>query len=549
MAGTEMKFSRRLLLGTCGAVVAAGGTAFALRGSGAGRRVSFDAKTFNRGNMAEPDTLDPHLAASTYENNVVGDMFLGLMTEDAAANAVPGAALGYTASPDGLVYTFKIRDHKWSDGVPVTAQDFVFSIRRLLDPKTASQFASILFPIVNAEAVNAGRLPPDRVGARALDDKTLEIAFHIQVPYVAQLFSHYATFAVPQHIVERHGNQWLKPENIVTNGAYVLKEWIPNDHILLVKNPHFYDAANVSIEQVYFFPTADYSAAMKRFRAGELDTQNGVPPQEIGWIRSALPGTLHIAPIIYTRYLQYNFTRAPFNDWRVRAAVSLAIDREIIARKVMRAGELPAFNFVPHLMPDYPNTARLRDSEKPMAWQIAKARALLKEAGYGPSNPLTFDYNIHDTTDVRLCAVALQAMWKDIGAEVQIIPSDEKDHYNLMRRQDFMVGWAGWVADYRDAKDFLFLMQSTTKELNYGRYSNPKYDAAMTAADHTRDPMERGRILAGAEQVMLDNLAITPIYFGVSNDLVALSVKGWQSNPMYINRTRYVSLDRKRAFV
>jgi len=296
MAGSEPRLSRRLLLSGASAAVLVGGTAFALRGSGAGHRSDADAKTFNRGNAAEPDTLDPHLASASYENNIIGDMFLGLMTEDAAANAVPGAALSYSASPDGLVYTFKLRDHKWSDGVTVTAQDYVFSLRRILDPKTAGQYASILYPIENAEAVNGGKLPLDRLGARAIDDKTLEITFNVQVPYVDQLFTHYATFAVPQHVVELHGDRWLQPENIVTNGAYVLKEWVPNDHILLVKNPHFYDAQNVEIETVYFYPTQDFSAALKRFRGGELDMQNGVPSQEIAWTRSNLPGALHVSP-------------------------------------------------------------------------------------------------------------------------------------------------------------------------------------------------------------------------------------------------------------
>jgi len=337
MAGSEPRLSRRLLLSGASAAVLVGGTAFALRGSGAGHRSDADAKTFNRGNAAEPDTLDPHLASASYENNIIGDMFLGLMTEDAAANAVPGAALSYSASPDGLVYTFKLRDHKWSDGVTVTAQDYVFSLRRILDPKTAGQYASILYPIENAEAVNGGKLPLDRLGARAIDDKTLEITFNVQVPYVDQLFTHYATFAVPQHVVELHGDRWLQPENIVTNGAYVLKEWVPNDHILLVKNPHFYDAQNVEIETVYFYPTQDFSAALKRFRGGELDMQNGVPSQEIAWTRSNLPGALHVSPYILTQYVLFNVGQPPFNDLRVRTAMSLAIDREIIAAKVMHA--------------------------------------------------------------------------------------------------------------------------------------------------------------------------------------------------------------------
>jgi oligopeptide transport system substrate-binding protein len=538
-----------LLLGGASAIVLAGGTAFALRGSGAGHRSDADAKTFNRGNAAEPDTLDPHLASASYENNIIGDMFLGLMTEDAAANAVPGAALGCSVSTDGLVYTFKLRDHKWSDGVTVTAQDYVYSLRRVLDPKTASQFASILYPIVNAEAVNGGKLPLEKLGARALDDKTLEIRFNVQVPYIAQLFAHYATFAVPQHVVALHGDRWLDPENIVTNGAYVLKEWIPNDHILLVKNPYFYDAANVKIENVFFFPTQDFSAALKRFRGGELDIQNGVPSQEISWARANLTGALHVSPYILTQYVWFNVTQPPFNDLRVRTALSLAIDREIIAEKVMHAGEKPAYAYVPPYMPGYPSKAQIGFKDQPMPDRIERAKALLKEAGYSPANRLTFDYNIEDQSDSRLISVAMQAMWKEIGADVRIVPSDDKNHYNLMRRQNFTAAWAGWVADYRDAKDYLFLYQTSSRELNFGRYSSARFDELMEQCDHERDPARRALVLEAAEQTLLDDVAVAPVYFGVARDLVSPAVKGWVNNPLDVNRTRYLSLDRNRFLV
>jgi len=549
MAGSGTRLSRRLLLGGASAAVLIGGTAFALRGSGAGHRSDADARTFNRGNAAEPDTLDPHLASASYENNIIGDMFLGLMTEDAAANAVPGAALSYSASADGLVYTFKLRDHKWSDGVSVTAQDYVFSMRRILEPKTASQYASLLYPIVNAEAVNGSKLPADKLGVRAIDDKTLEISFDIQIPYIGQLLTHYATFAVPQHVVELHGDRWLQPENIVTNGAYVLKEWIPNDHILLVKNPHFYDAANVKIDNVYFYPTQDFSAALKRFRGGELDIQNGVPSQEIAWARTNLSGALHVSPYILTQYVLFNCTQPPFNDVRVRTALSLAIDREIIAAKVMHAGEKPAYAYVPPYMPGYPSKAQIRFKDQPMATRIERAKALLKEAGYGPNNPLTFDYNIEDQSDSRLISVAMQAMWKEIGADVRILPSDDKNHYNQLRRQDFTAAWAGWVADYRDAKDYLFIYQTSSRELNFGRYSSTTFDRLMDQSDRERDPAQRTRILEAAEQTMLDDVAVAPVFFGVSRDLVSPAVGGWVNNPLDVNRTRYLSLDRSRFLV
>jgi oligopeptide transport system substrate-binding protein len=541
--------SRRTLMGAATIAAVVGGTAFALRGPGANRHVISDNRTLNRGNGSEPDSLDPHKAQGLYENNIIGDMFAGLMTEDIASNPIPGAAVSYSASADGLVYTFALRDHTWSDGVPVTAHDYVFSLRRLMNPKTAGQYAPILYAVKNAEAVNGGRMPVDSLGVRAINDKTLEITFAVEVPYIAQLFTHFASFAVPQHVVEKHGDAWLLPGNIVVNGPYILKEWIANDHVLLVKNPHFYDAKSVVVERVYYYPTSDYSAALNRFRAGELDTNNAVPSQEIDWIRTNLPHSLRIAPWMAMEYLQFNFTRAPFNDLRVRKALSMAIDREIIATRVMRAGERAAYSFVPPDMPGYPGKAHCDFESMPMSERIVQAKALLAAAGYNENNPLTFDYNFQDQTDRRLMAVALQSMWKDIGAQVRLASAETLVHYNLMRKQQFSVAAAGWSSDYRDAKDWLMLWQTVSRDLNTGRYSNPKYDALIDQSDHMRDPAQRGLLLQEAEQISLDDVAYAPVFYRTSRMLISPEVKGWIDNNMAINRSRYLSLDRGQPSV
>jgi len=538
--------NRRILIGA-GAAAALAGTAFALRaGSGdSAKPVPADPHTLYRGNAAEPDTLDPHKASGSWENYIIGDMFLGLMTEDAAANPIPGAALSYSASPDGLVYTFKLRPHKWSDGVPVTAHDFVFSLRRVLDPKTAGQYASLLYPIKNAQAVNGGKMAVEQLGVRAIDDRTLEISFHFQVPYIAQLMTHYTTFPVPRHIVEKYGDSWLNPEHVATNGPYVLKEWIPNDHVRLAKNPHFYGRENVAVENVYFYPTQDSSASLKRFRAGEFDlVTDSIPPQQVDWLRRNMPRELRLYPFILNEYFQYNVTREPFNDVRVRTALSLAVDREIMVAKILRAGEKPAYTLVPAGMPDYPGRAHLAFESLPMAARTAKAKALLAEAGFGPNNPLSFDFNIRNTTETKIVSVTLQEMWRQIGAEARLIPSESQIHYDLLRKHDFTVAGAGWIADYLDPKNYLFLFETSSTDLNYGLYSNPKYDALVAASDYERDPARRALLLQQAEQLVLDDAAVVPVYFGVTRDLVSLQVKGWVSNNVNINRTRFLSLDR-----
>jgi oligopeptide transport system substrate-binding protein len=550
MDGAERRrLSRRVVVGSGGAVALAGGAALALRGSGFGPRPRADNFTLRTGSDGEPDTLDPHLASAVYEFAVIGEMFLGLMTETAAAVPMGGAAESSSVSDGGLTWTFRIREHCWSDGVPVTADDFVWSFRRALDPRTASQYASMLYPIQNAEAVNARRADPTALGVRALDTKTLEIRFHIQVPYASQLLAHTCTYPVPRHVIAQHGDNWTRPGIMVGNGPYVLRDWIPNDQIVLEKNLRFYDAKRVNIERVIVHPTQDYAAALTRFRAGELDIDVDVPSQDLGWVKRNLPGRMRVAPYMLTEYVVFNVHAKPVDDLRVRLALSLAIDREMIASRVMGAGEAAAYSFVPPNMPDYPGTAALRFRGVSMEERRARAIALLAEAGYGLRNPLVFDFNINNLTTARTVSVALQSMWKDIGVNVRIVPSDEKDHYNLLLKQEFSVAWAAWVADYLDAKNFLMLGQSSASALNDGAWSSKAFDARLAQSDAIADSRARSACLAEAEQIMLDEVAVAPVFFGVTRALVAPAVKGWVDNQVNIHRARWLSLDRSRPTV
>lgn len=536
-------------MGAGGTLLAAAGAAVALRGSGFGAHARADGRTLRRGNDAEPDTLDPHLASATYEFAIVGDLFLGLMTENAAADQILGAAEDYHVSQDGLTHTFRIRDHCWSDGVPVTADDFVWSFRRVLDPRTASEYASALYPILNAEAVNAKRLPPQALGVRALDSRTLEICFGVQVPYATQLLAQTCTFPVPRHVIDKYGESWTRPGIMVGNGPYVLTEWVPNDHIVIEKNPRFYDADRIRIQRAHIHPTQDYAAALTRFRAGELDIDVDVPSQDIGWVERNLPGVMHVAPYMLSDYVLFNVKAKPVDDLRVRTALSLAIDRETIARRVMGAGEAAAYAFVPPHMPNYPESVGLRFRELGKEERYAEAKRLLAEAGYGPARPLAFDFNIHNITTARMVSVALQSMWKAIGAEVRIVPSDEKDHYNLLLNREFSVAWAAWAADYLDARNFLMLFQSQAFAFNNGAYANPQFDALFARSDYIADAAARGQCLAKAEQIMLDDAAIAPVFFGVTRTLVAPQVRGWVANSVNVHRTRWLSLDRNAAAV
>lgn len=504
------------------------------------------ALTLHRGNAQEPDTLDPHRATAQWEGNIIGDMLMGLLTEDAAGEPIPGMAESYETSDDGLVWTFHIRaDAVWSDGVPVTAGDFVFALRRINDPKTAAQYASLTHVLKNAHAVSEGALPPESVGAREIDDKTLELTLEHPAPYLPHLLMHYTMFPLPRHVVGSR-DDWVKPGVYVSNGPYVLAEYRPNDFVRLVKNPRFFDAANVAIDEVRFYGQDDQLAGLKRFRAGEFDTVSGVPGQMIPELRRSDPESLRIAPMYATSYLIFNLTRDTWKDVRIRTALSLAIDRETIVKRIMGGGEAAAIALVPPGIPNYPHTARLSFADHPLAQRQAMARALLVEAGYGPDNPLEFVFIHNQVTDTKRVAVALQSMWKAVGVEMTPQAMEGKGVTSQLRAYQFDVAWGAWVADYPDATNYLYLSETRAGEMNRSRYSNPAFDALVLQAESQPEIGARGDMLARAEQLMLDDAPLVPVYHSVSRNLVASYVMGWEASPDNVHRTRWLTIDEGR---
>ncbi len=501
-----------------------------------------------RGNLAEPDTLDPNQATTTWENNIVGDMFMGLTTEDVNSHTIPGMAESWTTSADGLVWTFKLRaGMKWSDGVPLKASDFVFGFRRLLDPKTAARYASLEYVIKNAEAVNTGKMPTDQLGVRAIDDHTVEFTLESPTPFLAGLMKHYTAYPIPEHTVRKYGDSWVKPGNMVSNGPYMLMEWNAHDHVRMVKNPHFFDAANVRIDEVYFFPIDDENVALTRFRARDIDANlgtRGVPVQQLPWLEANMPGEARVVPMLSTAYMALNTRRPPFNDKRLRRAVSLCIDREILADKVVKDKRVPAYAFVPPGIANYHNTAKHDFADWPMDRRRDEAKRLLSEAGYGPDKPLIYEYIYNSSVDQRRATVAESAMLKQCGIIARSIANEAKVHYSLMQQGDFTAGWGGWVGDYNDPQNFLYLLDSRSGPFNYGGYSNPEFDRLMDQAKVTLDLEARAGLLARAEQIALDDTAIVTLDFSTSKELLAPYVKGFADNIEDIHRTRWMWLER-----
>jgi oligopeptide transport system substrate-binding protein len=508
---------------------------------------ALDNTVLHRGNAAEPETLDPQLGQASYENNIIGDLMMGLTTEDAAGKPIPGAATGWDVSPDGLTWTFHLREHTWSDGKPVTSDDFVYAWRRILDPKLAASYAYFLYPVKNAEAVNAGKMPATALGVSAPNAQTLVVQLAHPAPYLPQFLAHYSTFAIPRQVVEAKGGQWTRPGNYVGNGAYTLAEWVPNDHITLVKNPRFYDAANVHIEKVTFYPTGDYEAALRRFRAGELDTQSRTPSQQVAWVRANMPDVMDNKPSLSNEYYSLNLKRKPFGDIRVREALNLALDREAINGTLRVAGEPPAYAFVPPGIANYPHTAQLAFKNMPFAQRVARAQELMRQAGYGPDKPLKTSLLIRSASaDARRIPAAVQQMWRKIYVDAEIVQSDTAVFYNKVQEHDFDIANAAWRADFDDASNYLDLLR-TGNTNNYGQYSNPAYDALLDRAENEADIEKRGELLDQAEALMLKDYALVPESFWVSTALVRPYVKGWVTNPKEINRTRWLSLERPAA--
>jgi oligopeptide transport system substrate-binding protein len=503
-----------------------------------------------RGNGGEPKSLDPHYADLVLESNIIGDLLIGLTTEDAAGNAIPGAAQRWTVSADGKTWTFHVRDHVWSDGKPVTAQDFLFAWRRILDPKMAAPYAYQLWVLKNAKLISEGKLPVTALGVVAKDARTLVVELEHPAPYLPELLTHIAAYPVPRHIVETKGAAWARPSNYVSNGPYVVADWIPNDHVTLRKNPRFYDAENVRIDVVEYYPTNDAVAAIKWIRGGLIDTQDPFPSQLIDWLRANMPNALQIQPYHSIYYLNFNLRRKPFQDPRVREAFNLIFDRETLTNKIIKLGEPPAYSIVPPKMANYAGGAAMPFKEMPYAARLKRAQALMRDAGYGPKNRLTIRYATTTNADSKRTAAAFQAMLRQIYVDAEIVQSEVQVHYKKLEMGEFDLAYANWVSDFNDATNFLDLLRCGNGDNwgnNYAHYCNKAYDALLDRANNEPDLKKRGALLRQAEDIALANYAWLPIRFANTLDIVQPYVKGWIPNARDINRSRWLSIERQTA--
>lgn len=504
-----------LLATTAAALVAASSSVWAQAMHPVTGEALSDNQTFTYRVLDEFPSIDPGLVEDVEGSHIARNLFEGLMNQDAEGNVVPGVATGYTVSDDGLVYTFTLRDNAvWSDGQPVTAGDFEYAWRRAADPATASPYAWYmeLMQLENAGAIVAGEAAADTLGVTAIDDLTLEVRLATALPYFAQMVTHTTTFPVPQWVIEANGDNWTQPGIMVSNGAYVLSERVPQEKIVLTRNPAYWDNANTIIETVTALIINDENQALTRWTAGEID-QTDVPVGQFPSLLEQYPTETFSVPNLCSYYYNVNMTETgdpALQDVRVRQALALAIDRDIITQNILAAGQVSAYSLTHWAVAGY-EVPSSEFAELSQADRDARAVALMTEAGFGPGGEtLTFDILFNTSDAHQSIAVAIGQMWKQkLGVETTLANQEWQTFLDARGSQQYEIARAGWCADYNEASSFLDIMQSDSG-YNDSAFVNEGYDALLAEARLAADPLP---LYQQAEAILVQEFPIIPIYF------------------------------------
>lgn len=492
----------------------------------------------HRGNSTEPVTLDPHQSEDVSSGNILRDLYEGLVTEDAAGKLIPGAAEKWNISDDGLSYTFHLRNClAWSNGEALTAADFMFSLRRALYPETTAPMAELLAPIMNAREVMSGSKPVEQLGVDMPDSHTLIIHLQHPAPWFLQILSHPIAFPVYATSLVNHADKAFSADHLTSNGAWKLQHWVPYEKLVLERNTAYHDNAGTSFDQVVYYPIDSSNTELSRYRAGELDWTDTIPPNKLRWINDNLPGEAFISPYLGTYYYGFNLTRIPFKDNQyLRRALSLAIDRSIITEKILANGEIAATGWLPPgLLPVRPD-AHINQEQN-----IQLAQDLYRKAGYSKENPLRTSLHYNSSDQNKRIAVAIAAMWKkNLGIRLELINEEWKVFLNRRKsKAETQLYRASWIADYNDASSFLSLFTSNHAKNDTG-YASQNYDELIDQIETTMNDAKRAELIHKAEQLLLEDQVILPIYFYVSRHLVKHNIKGYQPNPLDHHYSRYL---------
>ena len=525
-----MKYCTTILSGALALSLVAG-TAFAAEMHPVTGEKLADDQTFTYRLLDNISSVDPQIVEDVSGSAVARDLFEGLLNQDADGNLIPGVAESWSASADKKTWTFKLRNNaKWSNGDPVTAHDFVFAWRRAADPELASPYAWFmeLTSITNAAEIISGDKAPTELGARAVDDLTLEVTLTASLPYFDQMMTHATMFPTPQKVIEAHGTDWTKPENIVVNGAYTLTENIPGERLVRERNSMYWNNEATIIDKTVALIVNDENLALTRFLSGEFD-RTEVPAGQYPNLKKQHPTKAVSFPRLCNYYYTFNLSDSgpeAFKDVRVRHALSLSVDRKVITENVLAGGQPQAYTFTPGATAGF----EIPETEMAMMSQAdrdAKAKALLAEAGYGPDNPLKFDMLYNTSEGHKKVAIAMSQMWKQkLGVEVELANMEWKTFLETRGNQGFELARGAWCGDYNEASTFLDLL-TTPSGYNDGKYSNARVDELMKmarVADDTRP------LYTEVEAILADEMPVIPIYHYAGVYMMDDDLGGWPVN-------------------
>ncbi|MFP3521908.1 peptide ABC transporter substrate-binding protein [Pantoea sp. SIMBA_072] len=494
----------------------------------------------------EPASLDPLKAVGLPEIQVIRDLFEGLTNQDAQGKIVPGVAQSWSSS-DNKTWVFTLRNNaRWSSGDPVTAQDFVYSWQRLVDPKNSSAFAWFagLSGIQNAAAITKGEMTPDKLGVVAQSKNQLKVTLDRPVPWFPALVANVALFPVPQKIIAQQGDSWTSPGKLVGNGAYQLSERVVNEKIVLTRNPHYWDDAHSVLTKVTFVPINEESSATKRYRSNDIDITESFPKNMYALLKKTLPGEVYTPDQLGTYYYAFNTQKGPTADVRVRKALSWSIDRKVIAEKVLGTGEKPAWHFTPDVTAGFkplPTFMQQHDQNS----LNAQAKSLLAAAGYGPGKPLKLKLLYNTSESHQKIAIAVASMWKkNLGVDVTLENQEWKTYIDSRNSGNFDVIRASWVGDYNEPSTFLNLLTSGNSS-NIARFNNADYDAVIAKASRETSDQVRNSDYNRAEQILAEQAPIAPIYQYTNGRLIKPWVKGYPiTNPEDVAYSRELWIEK-----
>ena len=505
---------------------------------------------YHHGNGSEPQGIDPHIVTGVPEHHILISLCEGLTIPNpnpkGSNGYIPGTAESWSISDDGKEYIFKLnKNAKWSNGDPVTADDFVWSWKRILTASLGSQYPDMLYYLVGAYEYHNGQIDNfDEVGVKALDTHTLKVNLKNPTPFFIGLLSHYSTWPVHKETVLKHGDiddrngEWTRPGNFVCNGPFQLKTWELNNKIVVEKNPHYYDASMVRLNEIHYYPVSNVMTEDRMFRAGQLHLTSSMPTQKCPIYIEEKNPNLKIDPYMGTYFYRINTENETLSDVRVRKALAYSIDRQLLVDKVTQCGQIPAYSFTP------PGSNGYQPSTE-IPYDPVLAKQLLAEAGYSSDNPFPKLEILFNTNEGhRKVALAIQQMWQnELGIEVELVNQDWKVYLSREMVGDFQISRAGWIGDYEDPNTFLDLMRPNRGNNKTG-WENMKFDALVEEANTINDQEKRYELLNEAEKILIDNMPIIPLYTYVRVYQLSPDVKGFNPHILDHHHPKFIYLER-----